>query len=716
MLADLGLKLVPILEAYFKADEFRELALMYEVTLESLEPYDLQWLSVARELVSDLDSGNNRRFVKAILELASARHDDGVAHTSFERQEFHRGMSSPIQEALSLLEGSTAPSANNDTESPGDGLDQEPTMQYVSRELLRIALAELRQKYSPLVTVSLPCMLAKDIPVSSSAAEAAQDAIQFGSTDERQWLDKYFRSPGGPGGKPYFMPGTGEWVQERYPDRTLQRRRKDFDGTVFHHPDAKRWALRAGAADELQARVLPEVGTTVSLVALMVWMWRDRELDDLDSQLSRFIEELGLDRNGLIGKVYSNEIPTEFADAGLAESPLDREELSELIGAQRPPPQAPDLAETVQVLEKELESSSFVSPPGLVARIVGGWLVGDVVVLVGPTGSGKTFLSNLLAASLTSLFGKERFSVAFLEVAPDFDSGQFIGYENLAGEFTAGRFAAEVLFTGELSDPRLVVLDEWNLAQVDAYFSPVLSSIESGRPLHLPGRMNLSRLTEDERVELLRAQPSIADGLWILPEDTFFLATCNSWIDEPETRLPMSGPVKRRCRIIQMPNILAIALERDGRAGLESVCNAFLTQERTSLEVRQAGGRESVWDEHRRSRLTDVDSVESLHDDVRNTLLTIARILLENDHTRNSFTVGIFRDVLMSCVYAESGHELQALGEQIADKVLHQINGDPKILEVITEVASDLPNSNEIEALVRRMGGFSGDSRTRPLV
>src|SRR5688572_25212672 len=106
-------------------------------------------------------------------------------------------------------------------------------MPYVSRELLRLALEDLNKNYTPLLTVSLPCMTAAGIPTCESVQEARQKAMRFGAAEEREWLEKFFKVPGGPHGKPYFMPGTGQFVQERYPDRSLQRRRKDFDGTVF---------------------------------------------------------------------------------------------------------------------------------------------------------------------------------------------------------------------------------------------------------------------------------------------------------------------------------------------------------------------------------------------------------------------------------------------------------------------------------------------------
>lgn len=87
-------------------------------------------------------------------------------------------------------------------------------------------------------------MLNKKIPTATSPDEARRVAIRFGSADEKEWLDKFFKPGGGPPELPYYIPGTGEWVQERYPQRALQRRRKDFEGTIFYHPTDQTWALK----------------------------------------------------------------------------------------------------------------------------------------------------------------------------------------------------------------------------------------------------------------------------------------------------------------------------------------------------------------------------------------------------------------------------------------------------------------------------------------
>lgn len=110
MSPELALKLVAIFEAYFNRDEFRELAALFEVRLETLDAYEPQWLSIARELTTKLEQGNTRRLLDSLLDLADSRNNDGVAHTSWERQAFHQNMAPVITQAQKLLATSASPS------------------------------------------------------------------------------------------------------------------------------------------------------------------------------------------------------------------------------------------------------------------------------------------------------------------------------------------------------------------------------------------------------------------------------------------------------------------------------------------------------------------------------------------------------------------------------------------------------------------------------
>jgi len=110
MSPELALKLVPIFEGYFTIDEFRELVTMFDVKFETLDESEPKWLSIARELITKLEHGNSRRLLDSLLDFADSRNTDGIAHTSFERQDFHRSMAPVIREAQKLLEASAAPS------------------------------------------------------------------------------------------------------------------------------------------------------------------------------------------------------------------------------------------------------------------------------------------------------------------------------------------------------------------------------------------------------------------------------------------------------------------------------------------------------------------------------------------------------------------------------------------------------------------------------
>src|SRR5207237_6596046 len=125
-----------------------------------------------------------------------------------------------------------------------------------------------------------PCMLANKVPVCSSPKEAGAKAVPFGVREEREWLETHFAIRGNPPGKPFFMPGTGAWVEERYPDRALQRRRKDFEGSIFYHPDKARWAFTRRAGAETKKRVLDKK-PLLPLVELMAGVWRSRGITDI---------------------------------------------------------------------------------------------------------------------------------------------------------------------------------------------------------------------------------------------------------------------------------------------------------------------------------------------------------------------------------------------------------------------------------------------------
>ncbi len=91
-------KLTDVIRAYIPAKEVEQLCEIFNVEL----PYDyggnIDNERLARELVIKLEHNNNRRLLLTLLETASRRSAEGVAHTSWEKQEYHRRLERDIAE------------------------------------------------------------------------------------------------------------------------------------------------------------------------------------------------------------------------------------------------------------------------------------------------------------------------------------------------------------------------------------------------------------------------------------------------------------------------------------------------------------------------------------------------------------------------------------------------------------------------------------------
>jgi len=127
-------------------------------------------------------------------------------------------------------------------------------------------------------------------------------------------------------------------------------------------------------------------------------------------------------------------------------------------------------------------------------------------------------------------------------VRADFDEGDLIGYEQLDGSPHLRDLPRPCCRPDDPLGTHLVVLDEFNLASIETYLASVLIAME-----------------DTERKSRVAWRSDV-----LLPVDTFILASCNSYLDEPESRLRVSYPTKRRAAVIEMPNVLAEAFDTDG--------------------------------------------------------------------------------------------------------------------------------------------------------
>lgn len=563
-------------------------------------------------------------------------------------------------------------------------------MAFVPTALLAAAVDGLRGKH-PLGVVVLPAMLRAGVEET-----AEPDAgTPYGSGNELGLLEEFFRVPGGPIDRPYRAIWEADeanyWRDARYPGRTLQRMRTDRvkGGRAFFQKKATPedvWGLRATCGSDLAGE---GGGYPIRVADLAVWYGRGQDAADLEALIGWFKESFPIDQAGLLGTVYVEDYPSHYAEIPFGEARPTQTEYAEVLGSIPEPvriTQTP--AELAAHLERAVAAAGFISAPGLLQRMVFGWVRGDLVILVGQPGTGKTKLAALIEEALREALGGNLIAI-WLAVHPELDDADMIGYERLDGEPQLREFSRRVLLSEDPLGVHLVVLEEFNLAAVEAYLAPVLSAIQDPRRrVALPGGGEAS-----------------------LPIDALFLATCNSYLDEPETRLRLSYPTKRRSTVITMPNVLAQEFDVQGPSVIVTMAVEMIRQEHARVSERVSAGLGSSLDAARMAALASVTRPENFSEAVQEALRRLGEVLMSMPEGRLFFTMGILRDIALNLALAPRSEEeeLLALGRAMADKVVHQLRG-PKDRAVEFEAfTKDLPNWEELEQLLERMQSAPGD-------
>ena len=311
-----------------------------------------------------------------------------------------------------------------------------------------------------------------------------------------------------------------------------------------------------------------------------------------------------------------------------------------------------------------------------------------MVILVGQPGTGKTMFSDLVGPALEAVLGPV--SVTTVRVRADFDHTDLIGYEGLDGVEHLRDFAVKVLRSDDPLAVHLVVLDEFNLTSVETYLASVLTALEAAdRGVTLP-----------------------AGGAAYLPVDTFILATCNSYLDEPETRVRVSYPTKRRASVITMPNVLLERYLELGDAAFVDQAVLRIRAEGAAVAERVSSGRGTAVDAARLAALETVKTGDDLSAEVREALKRACRTVIDSPEGREWFTLGILKDLALGIALAprDRDSELWALGETIADKLVPQLRGPRQRADELLAAATGLPNADLIERQMARMtGGIPGD-------
>ncbi len=136
-----------------------------------------------------------------------------------------------------------------------------------------------------------------------------------------------------------------------------------------------------------------------------------------------------------------------------------------------------DRAAALEALLGYLEGRGFVYAPWIVAAYVTAVRTKPLVILAGPTGTGKSKLPLLVAEATGG-------TAQLIPVRPDWaDSTELLGYVDLQGRFRPGVLLRLMREAQQQPDRFFVgVLDEMNLARPEQYLAEVLSRIEDRRP------------------------------------------------------------------------------------------------------------------------------------------------------------------------------------------------------------------------------------------